>query len=264
MADRERRKLSAKQILSDIRSGVDRAELKRKYGLSDKSLQSVRRQLLDKGLLTEQEFARLNPPVAESPPETSRAVPNLPRWRCPACQTAQPSTMSECPACGVVVAKFLARGGHGYGDTRPPGGATGREASGGSSGWSYVAASIAVLALVGGALVWWSHIRSDQKAKTAALTVQKYQSSQRTQAQPPGRKSHENTTESADALDVTEESATEPPYDGGSVEPVQKPVGQSAEYTTGTLRKFTSADFKREVVEASKTYPVIFQFYSDS
>jgi cytoskeletal protein RodZ len=41
--------------------------------------------------------------------------------------------------------------------------------------------------------------------------------------------------------------------------PPEKPL-----YITGVLRRFSSSDFKKEVVEASKTYPVLFQFYSQT
>jgi thioredoxin-like negative regulator of GroEL len=39
---------------------------------------------------------------------------------------------------------------------------------------------------------------------------------------------------------------------------------ETTKYVTGVLRQFTSNDFKKEVVEASKTLPVVFQFYSDT
>jgi hypothetical protein len=40
------------------------------------------------------------------------------------------------------------------------------------------------------------------------------------------------------------------------------PAPETSRYVTGVLRQFGSGDFKKEVVEASKTYPVLFQFYS--
>jgi len=42
------------------------------------------------------------------------------------------------------------------------------------------------------------------------------------------------------------------------------PAPETPKYVTGVLRQFGSGDFKKEVVEASKTYPVLFQFYSNT
>ncbi len=54
----------------------------------------------------------------------------------------------------------------------------------------------------------------------------------------------------------------------GSRQPVASlpapPPPAKNDYATGELRRFTSGNFKKEVVEASRTYPVIFQFYSDT
>ena len=61
MTESGKRKLSAKEILTDIRSGMDASELKRKYGLSDKSFGYVLKQLSTAGLLTEDEIRRLQP-----------------------------------------------------------------------------------------------------------------------------------------------------------------------------------------------------------
>ena len=56
LTDLAKRKLSAKQIVADIRSGMDGTGLKRKYGLSDKALQSLCTKLLAAGALTENEI----------------------------------------------------------------------------------------------------------------------------------------------------------------------------------------------------------------
>jgi hypothetical protein len=53
----------------------------------------------------------------------------------------------------------------------------------------------------------------------------------------------------------------------GPARPAVKPPEPQAPgrtYATGTLRQFTSRDFKREVVEASRVHPVLFEFYSDT
>jgi Mor family transcriptional regulator len=72
MTDPVKRKLSAKEILADIRSGMDASELKRKYGLSDKSLEYVCNKLAAAGALTDKEGRRLGPlrafPKGTTPP----------------------------------------------------------------------------------------------------------------------------------------------------------------------------------------------------
>lgn len=260
MADPEKKKLSARQILADIRSGMEEPDLKSKYGLSDKALESVFRQLSHKGLLTDRQVGRSIPSAANPAPTGNTA--STTQWRCPACNAVHPSAMNECPSCGVVLAKFLARGGPGYSDARALR-VAGQDASSGGSGWTYVVASLAVLVLVGGAVVWWSTHRSGQKAKIAASTAQNYQSSQEIRVAPEGRTGEEPTM-SIDSPDSGIASVSGSTFDAGSVEARQRESGQSTEYTTGVLRQFTSADFKTEVVEASKTYPVLFQFYSDT
>ena len=111
MTDPVKRKLSAKQILADIRSGMDAPALKKEHSLSDKSFEYVLRQLSAAGLLTQDELRRLEPRSGSAKP--SREPPAWPQWRCPACNAPQAAAVPECPACGVVVAKFVARQGRG-------------------------------------------------------------------------------------------------------------------------------------------------------
>ncbi len=76
MPESGKRKLSAKQILADIRSGMDASELKHKHGLSDKSFGYVLRQLSAAGVLTEDEMRRLQP--GSGPSKLSHQAPILP------------------------------------------------------------------------------------------------------------------------------------------------------------------------------------------
>lgn len=112
MTAEKKPKVSAKQFLADIRSGLDRTELKAKYGLSDKGVDSVFRKMVASGLVTEAEarkrFRKVADPVP-GPGKSPEEEPKPPKWRCPACNTAQPEEVGECPACGIVVEKFLAR-----------------------------------------------------------------------------------------------------------------------------------------------------------
>lgn len=108
MTDTGKRKVSAREILLDIRSGMGETRLKLKYRLSDRSLESVYRKLVASGALSHEEIPRapLSPmtPVESLPPD-----PQSHEWKCPACGASHPVETAECPACGIIVAKFLAR-----------------------------------------------------------------------------------------------------------------------------------------------------------
>lgn len=103
-----KRKLSANQIVADIRGGLDDALLKQKYGLTDKTLDSVYRKLTDAGLLTEAEILnRTASEPAQRPVDREYSL--VGKWQCPSCHAPHDSEKKECPVCGIVVAKFAAR-----------------------------------------------------------------------------------------------------------------------------------------------------------
>jgi hypothetical protein len=109
MATPEKRRTSAHQLLLDIRAGMDGEQLKQKHSLSDRSLELVLSKLAAGGHLTEAEMGRLSltePTVPNAPEKDSQAATLR---KCPACDAPLPSDSQECPVCGVVVAKFVAR-----------------------------------------------------------------------------------------------------------------------------------------------------------
>jgi len=292
VTDRVKRKLSAKQILGDIRLGMDPPGLKRKYGLSDKAFESIYRKLSEAGLLTEYELRQLKPMRRSF--DAAHETPGATQWRCPACNAPQPAEMGECPACGVVAAKFVALQEEARLATgaAPPSVLDAAPSHG--KGWTKVVVGILVFALIGGAIVVWATYRAKEKPRIAQLDLESESS-----LETSGEAGHdrENTgeleTSSVDSLgDNTAESPggivwpspnvaarpeplppiVEPP--APTVDPhaprVQPPLEPSSgppttrKYVTGVLRQFSSSDFKEEVVEASKTHPVLFQFYSDT
>ncbi len=270
------RKLSAKQILADIRSGMGPSALKSKYGLSDKALQSVYRQLSAAGALTENEVPPLQHSVSQS--EASHEMPAEPGWRCPACNAPQEAEKSECPACGVVVTKFLARQEQGIHSSGVSQHFT-RDADYGGKGWMSVISSIAFFLLVGGAILIWSTHRAEEKPDMAELGLRVQSSEEhRGEMDQPQENRGESESTSIDSGQIKEEeslspiAATEPHAEVPLEPPAQEappppktrpPNPKPAEYVTGVLRHFASRDFKKEVVEASQTYPVLIQFYSD-
>ena len=137
-----------------------RSGLKRKYQLSDKALEFVCKQLAAKGALTEHEIRRLT--HLRGPSESSPGIPEQTRWRCPACNTPQAAVMAECPACGVVVEKFVARQGqpdHLLSAASPASLDTGLTQR---TGWTPVIISIVVFAFAGTCLLLWSTHKSKE------------------------------------------------------------------------------------------------------
>ena len=278
MTDSGKRKLSAKQILTDIRSGMDGRGLKRKYDLSDKALESVCTRLAATGALTDHEIRRLGPlrGLSEAPPE----IPERPRWHCPACNTSYAAEIPECPVCGVVVEKFVARQGQERLVLSPAPRVSRDTGPSERKGWMQVIISIAVFVVAGSCLLLWSIHRSKEVPKISGLDagVQLLR-----QAGTQTGETQENTgdlestgkdyseVEIDDAQDATvpqapavampqetRERTVAAPQEKTSISP------EKSQYVTGVLRRFSYGDFKKEVVEVSKTYPVLFQFYSQT
>ena len=284
MSDSGKKRISAKEILADIRSGMDASALKLKYGLSDKSLAKVYLKLNQAGVLKKQ---GKSPGDSTSAPTPTR-FGDQPRaeWKCPACGKAQPSEVAECPACGIVVAKYLRR------ETWQTSGKTVSrvsisEAQSRGQNWTAVVASIVVLGLLGASILWWSGHQGHEKTEMAAVEVHsEFLRSVQIQKDKPDETTvdrqtssialPEETIEDTPALEATSQPPIHAPLESApvkvlppqKVEPAPKeeatPEPGSTPYVTGVLRQFDSRDFKREVVEASKTYPVVFQFYSDT
>jgi len=84
--------VSAKEILADIKAGMDNTALMKKYGLSDKGLQSVLKKLVDAGVLKQGELEK-------RPSEPEKADEYV--WKCSQCGKPQPKPFDQCPECGA-------------------------------------------------------------------------------------------------------------------------------------------------------------------
>ena len=285
MSDRPKRKLSAKQILADIRSGMDRRALKRKYALSDKALDSVCARLAAKGALSEREIRGLSP--ERHSPKAPPVVPERSGWRCPACNTPQATAMPECPVCGVVVEKLVARQGRNddvVGAASPVSSDAGPTER---TGWTPFIISIVVFAFAGTCLLLWSTHRSKESHEVSELEpAAQAQRQAETEAEPIQEDSGEPESTDKDYREVNIGDTKDivlfqPPAVAKPQERPERSVAVPREqvptqpeetsapptkpqYVTGVLRQFSSGDFKKEVVEASKTHPVLFQFYSQT
>ncbi len=278
MTEPAKRKLSAKQILADIRSGMDAAALQREHSLSNNSFEYVVRQLSANGLLTQDEMRRLAP--GSSPSQAPMKRPPAAGWRCPACNAFQPAEMQECPACGIVVARFVERQGETEHAAKiAPRFSRDAEPRGGK-GWGSFILSVVVLALIGGALLIWSSHRAKETSKNAVLDVTTQPAEEvESEAVEPQENADDqgNTGPDYTELQVEEDQEKTPSLEPmialphaphtPQVEPsseVPAPAAETPKYVTGVLRQFRSSDFQKEVVEASKKYPVLFQFYSNT
>jgi len=206
--------------------------------------------------------------------------PRAPQWRCPACNALQTGEVSECSACGVVVAKFVARQMEEDRLSSVSPSFTPGVDPGGGKGLVSVILSIVVFALIGGAVLLWSSHRATGKSKIAALDLTT-QSFQEVESEADQLKENSNDLESAGidpsevkiedgpGLTLAPERIVAVPKDPAApkvARPLETatPAPEATQYVTGVLRQFGSGDFKKEVVEASKTYPVLFQFYRDT
>ncbi|MBI5572269.1 MAG: hypothetical protein HY914_20165 [Desulfomonile tiedjei] len=296
MADSEKRKVSAKQIVTDIRAGMDRTQLKRKYGLSDTSLETVCRKLVAAKALSEAELRKrgfTSPSEGEPPQGPEHGY----LWYCPACHQGQEREFEECPACGVVVEKFLARQTGDAPVERASVETMGYLEASASKSWTPVVWSVVAVMVLGAFLLIWSRHRAGERTNVAAVTPKEtYQKAlglakdmKSTRPQAPAQEVEsslfaetegdaQNSTDTSEQIPIPKPSTplkvterppgrefrqptTEPPR---PAPPRQEPRTVQKTYATGTLRLFTAGDFKQEVVEASKVYPVLFQFYSDT
>ena len=86
-----KRKITAKEVLADVKAGYDDSELMSKYNLSSQGLQSCFNKMITANLITRQEIdARV--------PDMERTV-ELGLFVCPACGNISSQEITECPRC---------------------------------------------------------------------------------------------------------------------------------------------------------------------
>ncbi len=90
----EKRKITAREVLRDIRSGVNDQELMKKYSLSAQGIQSVFNKMVSARVITQAE-------LDDRIPLTERTV-DLGLFICPACGNIQGKEFSVCPRCGFT------------------------------------------------------------------------------------------------------------------------------------------------------------------
>jgi len=94
-----KRTLDAKEIVDDIKAGMDSTALMEKYQLSEKGLQSLFKKLINAGVLKPK---KRGPKEATSAPEKAVSA----EWKCPICGNPQSTQFNQCPECSVIAARF--------------------------------------------------------------------------------------------------------------------------------------------------------------
>ncbi|MCX5880573.1 MAG: hypothetical protein NTU74_01795 [Deltaproteobacteria bacterium] len=89
------RKISASELIADIRNSMNDADLMTKYQIPLESLQLLFNKLIKAGHLKQSEIDFRNQATS--------------KYSCPACGATQDNSFEECPKCGIFVAKFKAR-----------------------------------------------------------------------------------------------------------------------------------------------------------
>jgi hypothetical protein len=165
----DKRRISAQQLLSDIRAGMDGEQLKQKHSLSDRSLELVLSKLVAGGHLTEEEMRSLSPPAPTPRKAPEKDSQTTPLQKCPACDALLTSGGQECPTCGVVVAKFVARQEQGNLPSFPvqPGD------SDAGKRWLLICCILAVIVVAGGLFLYWWKERTRLQAAGSSKVSEK-------------------------------------------------------------------------------------------
>jgi hypothetical protein len=94
-----KRKITGREVLKDIKAGMDDPALMEKYKLSAQGLQSVFMKLVNAGVLSQAELdARV--PVSERTVEVGLYI-------CPACGNIQAKEFTQCSRCGFIAPSHL-------------------------------------------------------------------------------------------------------------------------------------------------------------
>jgi hypothetical protein len=265
MNETPKRKISASKIIADIRSGMSEAGLMQKYGLSESSLKKTLSKLISSGHLLENEIPRRQARETSPVVEPEKKV----QLRCPSCDAEWTEDVDECPFCGVVIKKFMA-------SRRIERDVSTASENSGEKNWFSVIVSILICASIGIGLIWWSRHQAKEQSHIALMgskdlrdlrsRISSGENTPSTHSEPGplspiGAESEPAPQPFGETLRPTEPD-TIPLQETPQTSPQDQPPKGSDKYLTGQLRQFSSKDFKEQVVEASKVYPVIFQFYS--
>ncbi len=97
----EKRRISARQVIADLKAGMSAVDLMEKYGITEKALRYVLKRLVESGLMTELQYYERTD-LSES--AVARALSHEPVHvlNCPRCGRALPEDGGECDFCRRV------------------------------------------------------------------------------------------------------------------------------------------------------------------
>jgi hypothetical protein len=99
-----KRKISAREVLADIRAGMTDSQLELKYNISNSSLRMVYGKLVAAGVVKEDELPGAARDTNAVSPQSFQAH----EVYCPSCKSVQAPGATECSSCGVVFEKLAA------------------------------------------------------------------------------------------------------------------------------------------------------------
>jgi hypothetical protein len=269
MTDTTKRTISAAQIVTDIRAGIRKQGLMDKYGLSEKQLQSVLRKLRDLQNTQKLRAARPLEPTTDTRRVRRDASPEK-KWQCPACSRWQPKPDEECPSCGIVAAKFVARQAD---EVRPVGPARTLEevpaATVAGTSWGAVAVVAVVLVILGYGIIRWI----DFGGKSGSTKPAQYTRLDEQPGKNTPRVGDNRTPQSEVVVEYRSEQ-----QDRVEPEETQQSIGitsdeadtnvpegpKEIEEPGGFVQEFTVNNFRETVLRVSRNKPVLVEFYSDT
>jgi ribosomal protein L37E len=94
-----KRKITAKEIMADLRSGLDDPALMKKYNLSSEGLQSLFKKMLKAGVISRNELDSRTPMLEKTV--------ELGLFICPACGNIEHNEFKKCPKCGFAAPEYM-------------------------------------------------------------------------------------------------------------------------------------------------------------
>lgn len=95
----QKKTLSAKEVVEDLRAGATDEFLMKKYSISENGLQSLFQKLITAKILTQGDLDR------RTKIATDARLPVF-KFLCPACKTPHQEEYPVCPQCGIIVEKY--------------------------------------------------------------------------------------------------------------------------------------------------------------
>jgi ankyrin repeat protein len=101
----QKRRISAKELINDMRAGIADSGLSEKHRISPEGLQFMMRRLVDAGLITSLELSERSS-LTESRTRRESVEKRDPGFRCHICRSTIPRELDECPYCDAITGDF--------------------------------------------------------------------------------------------------------------------------------------------------------------